>query len=133
MILRRRMILLSFCFLHSAVRSSCLSPGQVQHGLQDVGPVFGAGFTEQRAVRLQGQSQKAREVKQLVFRLGLDGSDLQSVKLPHRLVGQRMNHIIFFTMASFSPQLVATQSTPSCLRSHLLPTSMRGIFSWDTS
>lgn len=41
-------------FIPSAVRNSRLSPGQVQHGLQDVGSVFGTGFTEQSAVRLMG-------------------------------------------------------------------------------
>lgn len=33
-------------------RSGCVSPGQVQHGLQDVGAIFGAGFTEQCVVSL---------------------------------------------------------------------------------
>lgn len=48
-------------------RSGGVSPGQVQHGLQDVGAIFGAGFTEQCVIGLLGMDKKGTTITSLVI------------------------------------------------------------------
>ena len=44
-----------------------ISPGQMQHGLEDVGAIFGASFTEQSVVCLVGKDRKSIIHNQSVY------------------------------------------------------------------
>lgn len=113
------------------VGSGCVSPGQMQHGLQDVGAIFGAGFTEQRVVGLLEVDRKSFRPSVLAKFYCQKLSHCQ-VKQSQMTPGSPYHGQLFSigcrnTVGSVSSQitLVAHEHDGNVLRGHVLPGTLR--------